>query len=150
MRSHPVRTIGELLAGRSVEHLGPSATAREATRLMAERRVGAIAVMDGQLLAGIFTERDLMARVVAAGRDPDTTTLSEVMTTPPQTIEAQRSLVDGLSVMFSNRYRHLPVIDNGEVVGMLSCRDVPTEYLLLYENWVESVGPAKAGALTAG
>lgn len=147
MNRHPIHTIGELIAGRSIEQLPSTASVREATRLMAERRVGAVAVINGTILAGIFTERDLMTRVVAIGRDPDTTPLAEVMTVQPRTIEARQSLVDGLSVMFAQRFRHLPVVDGQRVVGMLSCRDVPTEYLMMYQNWVESVGAERAARI---
>jgi CBS domain-containing protein len=147
MNHLPIRTIGELVAGRSIEQLPSTASVREATRLMAERRVGAVAIMDGTALTGIFTERDLMTRVVAVGRDPDTTPLGEVMTPQPRSIDAQRSLVDGLSVMFTQRFRHLPVLDGQRVVGMLSCRDIPTEYLMMYENWVESVGAERAARI---
>jgi|PlaIllAssembly_1097288.scaffolds.fasta_scaffold549071_1 CBS domain-containing protein len=146
MIRHPIRTIGELLAGRTIEGLGLTASAREAACLMAERHVGAVAVMDGPTLAGIFTERDLMTRVVATGRDPDTTALAEVMTVRPRTIDASQTLVDGLTVMFAQRFRHLPVLNGEQVVGMLSCRDVPTEYLLMYENWVDAVGAERAAA----
>jgi hypothetical protein len=65
-----------------------------------------------------------------------------------QLMEAKRSSVDGLSVMFDNRCRHLPIVHEGTVVGMLSCRDIPTEHLLLYLNWVESVGPDRASGLS--
>jgi len=146
MIRHPIRTIGEFLAGRTIEGLGLTASAREAACLMADRHVGAVAVMDGPNLAGIFTERDLMTRVVAAGRDPETTALAEVMTASPRTIDASQTLVDGLTVMFAQRFRHLPVLNGEQVVGMLSCRDVPTEYLLMYENWIDSVGAERATA----
>ena len=150
MIQEPILTIGDLIADRGLVQLAPTSTAREAAMLMAQRSVGAVAVIEGEELVGIFTERDLLTRVVAVGREPDHVALAEVMTRQPQTVDSRRSLVHGLSLMLANRHRHLPVFDNGRVVGMLSCRDVPTDYFLLYENWIASVGPERAVRLAAG
>ena len=92
---------------------------------MAENSCGSILVMDEGRMAGIFTERDVMVRVVAAGRDPAKTKLREVMTADPDTIGADEPVTTAVRRMDEGAYRHLPVVEGGEVVGVLSIRDIP-------------------------
>lgn len=96
---------------------------RDAARLMKHRRVGAVLVMAGDTLEGIFTERDMVYRVVADGLDPDMTTLAQVMTPNPDTIDAGATALDALKAMNERGYRHLPVMEDGRVVGVVSTRD---------------------------
>lgn len=102
-------------------------TVRTAAARMAERRCGSILVCDGDQLCGIFTERDLLTRVVAAGRDAATTRLGEVMTPDPNLIEASTPVVEALRRMDEFGYRHLPVYEDDRIVGVISWRDVPFE-----------------------
>lgn len=104
--------------------LARTATALEAAELMRERRVGAVMVIEGGRLLGIVTERDMVFRLVAAGRDPAATRLGEIMTANPETLSPDDSAVDALDKMREGRYRHLPVLDDGTVVGMVSIRDL--------------------------
>ena len=97
---------------------------RDAAVLMAERRIAAILVADGHRLQGIFTERDLTVRVVAAGKDPAATRLAEVMTRDPDTLGPDATAGAALELMERHRYRHLPVVQGGEVVGIISIRDL--------------------------
>lgn len=97
---------------------------RTAAMLMAERRIAAIMVTEGRRLTGIFTERDLAVRVVAGGKDPATTTLGEVMTRNPDTLGPHAAASEALDLMERHRYRHLPVVQNDEVVGIISIRDL--------------------------
>jgi len=97
---------------------------RAAAMLMAERRIAAIMVTEGRRLTGIFTERDLTVRVVAGGKDPATTTLGEVMTRTPDTLGPNAAASEALDLMERHRYRHLPVVEGGEVVGIVSIRDL--------------------------
>ena len=103
----------------------PDETICATVKAMVKARVGAAAVMnpDGSL-AGIFTERDLMTRVVAQHRDPETTAVGDAMTTEPVTITPDTSLEQALEVMVSNHFRHLPVMDGDAVVGMVTVRRV--------------------------
>jgi CBS domain-containing protein len=101
-----------------------TATVREAVNLMAERRIGAVPIVDGGQLIGIFTERDVITRVVAPGRDPNTTPIGEVMTPNPDTVKSSDSVVHALEMMNSRRYRHLPVVDRDKLVGIVSIRDL--------------------------
>lgn len=94
----------------------------EAASLMATKNVGAIMVVEDERLVGIFTERDVVFRVVARGLDPRTTTLTEVMTTAPHTIEPDKPFGYALRIMQENGFRHLPVIEDGKPVGIVSSR----------------------------
>jgi CBS domain-containing protein len=92
---------------------------------MTERKIGAVIVVDDSArLAGIFTERDLVNRVVAKQLDPAKTALADVMTANPDTLRPNDSAKDALALMSIHRYRHLPVVDGETVVGMVSIRDL--------------------------
>ena len=98
-------------------------TVASASRLMKQRRVGAILVLDKGRLAGIFTERDALFRVIAEGRSPDATTLAEVMTPNPRTIDPDRPFGHALHLMYEGEFRHVPVVENGRPIGIVSARD---------------------------
>ena len=98
-------------------------TVIEAVDAMVKNRVGAVAVVEQGYLKGIFTERDVMIRVVQARRNPETTRVAEVMTSPVQTIAADTSSTEALSQMVEQHIRHLPITDgSGRILGMLSIR----------------------------
>src|SRR3989337_916609 len=106
--------------------LPPSASVQEAVHLMARHDLGALPVSDGVRLAGIFTERDLMRKVVLWGRDPATTPIGQVMTSPVETIAASASIEEAAEVMRGKHIRHLAVLaDDGHLLGL-----VPLRYLL--------------------
>ena len=98
-------------------------TVTAAARLMKERRVGAILVLKQGKLAGIFTERDALFRVIAEGRDPASTRVAEVMTANPRTITPDRPFGHALHLMYEGGFRHVPVVDNGRPLGVVSSRD---------------------------
>lgn len=127
MPERSVRTIlGRARRGRdNLVTARPDETVADAARRMAERSCGSILVLDRDLLLGIFTERDLLVRVVAPGRDPGATPLAEVMTAEPETIDIDESVVDAVRRMDEGSFRHLPVLDAGRVVDVISVRDVP-------------------------
>ena len=113
------------LKGGSVAALGPEATVLEAAALMNERGIGSVVVIDDKgRLAGIFTERDVLRRVVAEKRDPATTKLADVMTSPVACAAPHTTLDEIRSVMRERRIRHLPVADRKRVVGMVSIGDL--------------------------
>ncbi len=118
------RTVSELVHDQEILAVGAQITVRDATRQMDSRNVGAVLVTNEEgRLTGIFTERDLLRRVVAQGRDPNTTSVAEVMTADPDTVGPQQLAVDALRLMREGGYRHLPVLDQGRIVGVLSQRD---------------------------
>jgi len=120
----PKRIIGNILVGRSLITAGGGMTVRAASRLMAEKRIGALLVLEKGLIAGIFTERDALNKILAAGLDPDTTRLEQVMVRNPQTIRADKPLAYALHMMAEGGFRHVPVVDaDGLPVGMVSARD---------------------------
>ena len=98
-------------------------TVSEAAKLMAKRNVGAVMIVEDGRLIGIFTERDAVFRVIAKGRDTHTTTLAEVMTKAPRTVDPERTFGYGLLMMHENGFRHLPVIENGKPIGIISARN---------------------------
>jgi len=98
-------------------------TVAAAARLMKERRIGALLVVQDGRLAGIFTERDALFRVVAEGRDPAKTRVAEVMTPNPRTIAPDRPFGHALHLMYEGGFRHVPVVDDGRPIGVVSARD---------------------------
>ena len=100
----------------------PETTVSEAAKLMAKRKVDAIMVVDSRRLVGIFTERDALFRVIARDLDSQTTRLIDVMTREPITISPDKSFGYALLVMQENDFHHVPVIENGELIGVVSAR----------------------------
>lgn len=94
-----------------------------AARLMKQHRIGALLVVDSGRLSGIFTERDALFRVIAEGRDPAATRVAEVMTINPRTIAPDRPFGHALHLMYEGEFRHVPVVENGRPLGMVSARD---------------------------
>ena len=117
------RTIRDVIEQQQLVTAPPAMSVREAARIMKERRVGAMMVVEHGALVGVFTERDALNRVVAEGRDANTTTLTEVMTHNPKTVSAGASFNAALEMMHEGRFRHVPVVEAGRPVGMISVRD---------------------------
>lgn len=132
--------IKDVIAGKKLLTGNPGMTVRAAARAMAERSVGAIPLVDanqGGRLVGIFSERDLLTKVVAPGLDPDRVTVAEVMVTRVSTITSDRVLAEALHLMHQGNFRHVPVVDNkGNLVGMVSSRDALSSDLADYEREV--------------
>lgn len=118
------RTLREIVEGQTVISALADTSVRAAAIAMANSKIGAIVVVDdkGQL-AGLFTERDVLNRVVAKGLDPDKTPLSAVMTSQLQTAAPDKPLSHALHMMFEGGFRHVPVVENGRPVGMVSARN---------------------------
>lgn len=102
----------------------PTSTVRQAVRKMATANVGCVLVEEDQKIIGIFTERDLVRRVVDAGLDPETVRLSEVMSSPVETCSPDDDLAKCAGTLVAHKFRHLCVMDNGEAVGVISIRDL--------------------------
>lgn len=116
--------IAELIEGHPLIHAAPGEKVREVARRMTERNVGAVAILDSGTLVGVFSERDIMARVVAAGLNPDETSISRVMTKDIVVGRPDDSIDTALEKMHAIGCRHLPIVDRGNLVGMLSIRDL--------------------------
>jgi CBS domain-containing protein len=119
----PIRSLRTIVANKPPITAPKTATVREASRTMKQHNIGAVLVVDGTRLCGIFTERDALFRVLAGGLDPDATPLSDVMTSQPQTIHPDEPFVNALRVMHQGRFRHLPVVEFDRPLGMVSVRD---------------------------
>jgi CBS domain-containing protein len=119
MFDQPVRDV---MQREKVLKAPPHTLVGKAARLMAKKNVGAVMVVDGGRLVGIFTERDVVFRVVARGLDAESTRISEVMTRAPESIGPDRPFGYALHVMHEGGFRHLPVIERGRILGIVSAR----------------------------
>jgi CBS domain-containing protein len=119
----PIRSLRSMVEDQKPITIAQTATVLEGARLMKQHNIGALLVMDGSRLCGIFTERDALFRVLAQPRDPVTTQLSEVMTPQPQTIHPDEPFLHALRIMHKGRFRHLPVVEFDRPLGMVSVRD---------------------------
>ncbi len=117
-------TLRELVKDRKVYSLDVSRTVLEAARFMMEHHIGAVGVMRNGELTGILSERDIMNRVVAMGRNPGTTAVSEVMTPNPRSVPAEETIEECLFIMREFGFRHLPIVEGKELKGLVSLRDV--------------------------
>ena len=117
------RSIRSIIEQQEVIAAPESMTVSEAARLMREKKAGAILIVNGDKLAGIFTERDALNRVVAEGRDAKTTRLAEVMTRNPRTIHPDKPFPEALQIMHDGGFRNVPVVENGRPVGVISASD---------------------------
>lgn len=119
-------TVREILArkGPGVVTVPPETSVLDAARLMNERSIGCVVVVEGRGIAGIFTERDVLRRVVAAERNPATVPLREVMTTSLVSATESTSLEECAALMTSRRVRHLPVLSQGALAGLITIGDI--------------------------
>ena len=116
-----MRNMSDMVRNQAPVTLPPSATVREACRFMRDRRVGADLVTEGEnRLLGIFTGRDAVHRVLAEGKSAARTKLADVMTREPDTMPPGKTAIEALRLMEDGRYRHVPVVDGGRVVGIVS------------------------------
>ena len=121
-----MRTVQQLIEtkGGEIFSIGPDAPVLDAIRIMAEREVGALLVMQGAKLAGIVSERDYARKVILKGRSSADTLVSEVMTRELQTVAADRTVHGCMKLMTDHRIRHLPVVESGVVLGVVSIGDL--------------------------
>ena len=118
-----IRSIRSIVAGQTPISAAKTTTVVDAARLMKQQNIGALLVLDSSRLIGIFTERDALFRVLAAGRDPNATQLGDVMTAQPQTIGPEEPFLHALRIMHEGKFRHMPVVEFGRPLGMVSVRD---------------------------
>ena len=110
--------------GKAIHSVGPDTPVTECVRLMAASKIGALIVLDGERLIGIFTERDALNKVLARGLDPGNTKVSEVMTKDPYYIPPTTTVDDAMKLITKRRFRHLPIVDNGKVLAVVSSGDL--------------------------
>jgi CBS domain-containing protein len=140
------RLIRKIIEGQEIVTSTAETTVSDAALLMREHHIGAVLVVEASgKLAGIFTERDALFRVVAEGRDVKTTRLADVMTRNPQTVKPDQPFSVAMQMMYGGKFRHVPVVENGLPVGIISARDAlgpeleAFVYELLRQEQVDSV-----------
>jgi CBS domain-containing protein len=125
-------TVGTLLKQKNgtIVSIKPDASVYQAIEMMAEKRVGALLVMESGVLLGIISERDYARKVILQGRSSKETPVAQIMSSPVLTVTRQHSVGECMRIITNNRIRHLPVVENGTVLGMVSIGDLV--------NWVIS------------
>lgn len=142
-------TIKQLLErkGHQVWSVNADSAVFDALRLMAEKSIGALVVMRGGTLAGIVSERDYARKVILAGRSSKETTVAEIMSTSVWTAQLEQPITDAMSLMTDKRVRHLPVLDHGAVVGMISIGDLLKAIMAEQEFMLEQLEHYIRGAI---
>jgi len=122
-----MKTVAELLRtkpARNIVKVRPDLSVLEAIKVLASEDIGAAVVMNGDRLVGIFSERDYTRKVILKGRSSDSTRVEEIMTPNVITVTPRTKTRDCMAIMTEKTIRHLPVVDDGRVVGMVSIRDI--------------------------
>ncbi len=134
-------TIARLIEGRSPEIISceASTTVKEAVALLAERRIGALPVLEGGRVVGIFSERDALYQLAQVGAAMLDSIVGDVMTAPPITVEPQTGVMDALGLMTRRRIRHLPVVSGGALIGFVSIGDLVKFRIDLIESEAEAM-----------
>jgi CBS domain-containing protein len=121
-RRTPLETLFK--EGETIHSVRPNTLVTECVRTMTARNIGALVVMDGESLVGIFTERDALNKVLAAGLEPGKTKVSEVMTKDPYSIPPTTTVGEAMELVTKRRFRHLPIVKNGKVLAVISSGDL--------------------------
>jgi len=119
-----MRTVGELIQGKSFYTANSDQSVYDTARYMAEKDIGAVPILEDNRLVGIFSERDIIKRVIVAGRDVRTTLIKDVMTTELVVAQSNEEIAQVLEKMQKNRCRHMPVVVGDRLTGFLSLRDL--------------------------
>ena len=127
----------DLVKDRKIYSMEADRTVLEAARFMTEHNIGAVPVLKNGQLAGIFSERDIMTRVVGAGRAPGTTKIAEVMTPNPKAVDPKETVEDCMFLLREFGFRHLLITDGNELKGLLSLRDILLAYVAEQEGGEE-------------
>ncbi|WP_108258075.1 CBS domain-containing protein [Mangrovicoccus ximenensis] len=131
------QSIATIVTARPLQTVSPDDTVREACHKLVVAPEGAVAVLDGRELVGIVSEHDVIARAICAERPTTETPVAAIMTADPRCIDVSASLAEAMRIMTDGDFRHLPVMLGRELVGILSMRDIPTQYRLLVERFSE-------------
>lgn len=124
-----VRDLLKAKSGHSIFNVTASTSVLDAMKLMADRNIGAVLVMEGEKIVGILSERDIVRKVDLAGKTSPATLVGEIMTERVLYIEAAQPLEDCMALMTEKRIRHLPVMENGSLLGLISIGDVLREVI---------------------
>jgi CBS domain-containing protein len=137
-----MKTVAELLRlkpARAMVSVKPEETVLEAIKLLARENIGAAVVMTGDRLAGILSERDYTRKVILHGRSSDSTRVEEIMTSNVVVVNPRTTARECMSLMTEKNIRHLPVVDQGRVVGMVSIRDIVSDIIADQDFTIEQL-----------
>ena len=136
-----METVKQLLQakGTAVHAIAPDASVLDAIRLMAEKGIGALVVLDQGRLVGMVSERDYARKVILHGRSSQTTLVREIMTEKVFTVRPEQTVEDCMALMTEKRIRHLPVVDAGKLAGMLSIGDLVKEVIADREETIKQL-----------
>ena len=142
-----MKTISQFLeeSKRPVYSVGPNATVRKALEIMAQHNIGALLVIDGQTLEGIFSERDYARKVVLKGKSSSDAKVSEIMTSKVITINTKHTIDQCMQIMTDNHIRHLPIVNDQNVMGLISIGDVVREMMDHQKSMIERLQSYIAG-----
>lgn len=141
--------VKQLLAGKPhnrIWSVRPDQMVIEALELMAERNIGAVLVMDGEAMRGIFSERDYARKGILKDRKAKSTPITEVMTAGVFVVEPHHNIDDCMKLMSEKRIRHLPVLDQNQVIGLLSIGDIVTAIISEQKHRIQSLEHYITGA----
>lgn len=131
--------------GQGFAAIGPEATAYDALELMEEKNIGALLVVDSGRLVGVFSERDYARKVILKGKSSKNTAVRELMSAPPICVKAETTLRECMVLMTENRVRHLPVLTDGVLTGVVSIGDVVNAIISDQESTIEELEEYIAG-----
>jgi CBS domain-containing protein len=142
-----MKTISQFLeqSKRPVYSVEPSATVREALEIMAQQNIGALLVLDDHSLVGIFSERDYARKVVLKGKSSNDAKVSEIMTSKVITINTKHTIDQCMQIMTDNHIRHLPIVNDQDVMGLISIGDVVREMMDHQKSMIERLQAYIAG-----
>jgi CBS domain-containing protein len=118
------KIVPDIVENQTLYTLSPAATCRDAAKMMQANKISAVLIVADALLVGIVTERDLTAKVLASSLDPDVTRLEAVMTPDPEVLAPNDTPANALELMRVRGFRHLPIVDNDDIIGIVSIRDL--------------------------
>jgi CBS domain-containing protein len=157
---HPLRRPEEILAYRPLKHIlaakpkavwtvGPKESALSAMHFMAEKNIGLLVVMEKGAIVGVLSERDCVRRLVIVGKSPEATPVADIMVRDVVKVEVTGTFSDCLKLMHEHRIRHLPVIENGTLIGVISIRDLLSEAVAHYAKVIGELERERMTMLTS-
>ena len=132
-----VSSVAQIVSNQGLAEIEAKDTVRNACKVMCEFDVGAVVVLDDGALVGVLSERDVIRKCTCADLHTEETKVSEPMTRNPETIDSNGSLADALEIMNRGGFHHVPVLNGGKTIGMISADDIPEEYRMLLERFKE-------------
>jgi IMP dehydrogenase len=137
-----MKTVAELLRSkptRAIVKVSPESSVLDAIKVLASENIGAAVVMSGERLAGIFSERDYTRKVILKGRSSDSTRVEEIMTANVLVVSPRTKARECMALMTEKNIRHLPVVDEGRVIGMVSIRDIVSDIIADQDFTIEQL-----------